>query len=51
MMITNKITTLLKVLRQCAIWKRKMVVKMLFIENDFKNSGRKKQLQLHAGIY
>ena len=32
MMITNKIT-LLKVLRQYAIWKKKMVVKMLSIQN------------------
>ena len=51
LMITNKITTLLKVLRQYAIWKRKIVVKMLFIQNYFKNSGRNKQLPLHAGIY
>ena len=42
MIITNKITTLLKVLRQYAIWKMKMVVKMLFIQNCFKNSDRKK---------
>ena len=51
LMITNKITTLLKVLRQYAIWKKKIVVKMLFIQNYFKNSCRNKQLPLHAGIY
>ena len=42
MIITNKITALLKVLRQYAIWKKKLVVKMLFIQNYFKTSDRKK---------
>ena len=50
MMITKKIT-LLKVLRQYAIWKKKMLVKMISIQNWFKNSGREKQLPFLAGIY
>ena len=42
MIITNKITTPLKVLREYAIWKKKMIIKMLLIQNYFKHSDRKK---------